>query len=65
MERDLMVKGFAVGDRVATHPASDLFMRGMRFGTIAKIGTKWIHVDYDTWPHDSVKVAPKDLVVIP
>ncbi len=29
---------FRVGDRVQTHPATDHWMRGDRFGTVEKIG---------------------------
>lgn len=54
----------SVGDRVAVHPATDLFMRGMRYGEVRKVGRKWIHVRFDVWPHGDVKVSPENLEVI-
>ena len=30
--------GISVGDRVELHPATDLWMRGARYGTVTKIG---------------------------
>jgi hypothetical protein len=38
---------FKVGDRVEIHPATDLWMRGARFGTVTKIGRKYVHVKLD------------------
>lgn len=38
---------FKRGQRVELHPATDLWMRGARFGTVEKIGRKWIHVNVD------------------
>lgn len=38
------VKDFEVGSRVELHPATDAWMQGDRFGEVAKIGRKWIHV---------------------
>jgi hypothetical protein len=54
----------SIGDRVEVHPASDLFMRGMRYGEVRKVGRKWIHVRFDRWPHADVKVLPELLTVI-
>jgi len=36
--------GFAVGTRVQAHPATDAWMRGDRFGTVAAVGRKLVHV---------------------
>lgn len=41
---NLIVK---VGDRVESHPATDAWIRGDRFGEIVKIGRKYIHVQMD------------------
>ncbi len=30
------------GDEVRIHPASDLFMRGVVYATITKVGRKWV-----------------------
>ena len=38
---------FAVGDRVALHPATDWWRRGARYGTVAKLGKKYIHVQLE------------------
>jgi hypothetical protein len=38
---DLIVKE---GDRVELHPATDRWMRGDRFGTVVKIGRKYVHI---------------------
>ncbi len=34
----------AVGATVQVHPAHDLFMRGVRWVTVEKIGRKWLRV---------------------
>lgn len=44
MSLSLIVK---VGDRVELHPATDRWIRGDRFGTVAKIGRKYVHVKLD------------------
>lgn len=33
-----------VGDDVKIHPATDWFMQGVKYGTVTKIGRKYIHV---------------------
>jgi hypothetical protein len=42
------ITDFKVNDRVELHPATDLWMRGARFGTVTKVGRKWLHVKLDT-----------------
>jgi hypothetical protein len=37
----------AVGGRVEAHPATDAWMSGDRYGTITKIGRKYVHVQMD------------------
>jgi hypothetical protein len=38
---------FAPGQRVEFHPATDLWMRGARYGTVRKAGRKRVHVEVD------------------
>jgi hypothetical protein len=32
------------GDRVKIHPATDAWMRGLRFGVVVTVGRKWVKV---------------------
>jgi hypothetical protein len=41
------ITDFKVGQRVELHPATDLWMRGARFATVIKVGTKRVHVRLD------------------
>jgi hypothetical protein len=41
------VNDFKIGDRVALHPASDMWMRGAKFGEVVKVGRKLVHVNLD------------------
>jgi hypothetical protein len=41
---------FTVGQRIELSPACDLWMRGARFGNVAKIGRKFVTVKLDHWP---------------
>jgi hypothetical protein len=52
---------FIVGDRIAMHPATDLYMRGARFGTIEKIGRKLVTVKLDRLAKP-VRVAPANIL---
>jgi len=36
-----------VGARVELHPATDAWMMGDRFGTVCRVGTKWVAVMMD------------------
>lgn len=38
---------FFVGDRVQLHPATDLWMRGARYGTVTKVTKTHVHVKVD------------------
>jgi hypothetical protein len=42
---------FAVGQRVALHPATDLWMMGARFGEVTAIGRKAVSVRLDATGH--------------
>jgi len=45
----LLAKGTAmkIGDRVQTHPATDAWIFGDRYGNVVKIGRKYVHVRVD------------------
>ncbi len=36
-----------IGTRIELHPATDTWMRGDRYGTVIKVGRKWVHVKMD------------------
>ena len=36
-----------VGKRVQAQPSTDSFMMGDRYGTVIRVGRKWIHVRMD------------------
>lgn len=38
---------FVKGDRVELHPGMDLWMMGARFGTVAKVTSRSVHVKLD------------------
>lgn len=40
-------RDFTKGQRVQTHPATDAWMAGDRFGTVVRVGTRWVSVDMD------------------
>jgi len=48
-----------VGTRVAICPASDIWMQGIRYGTIKSIGRKWVHLVSDS--NHKFKMHPFDL----
>ena len=52
---------FTKGDRVELHPATDLWMRGMRFGTVVGIGRKMLNVELDRRHAGSVRVHPENI----
>jgi len=47
MSEHFTVRDFAVGQRIEMHPATDLWMRGARFGSVAKVGQRYVHVLLD------------------
>jgi hypothetical protein len=51
---------FHAGDRVELHPACDMWMRGARFGTVAKVGRKLLTVDIDMLGR-KVRVSPENI----
>jgi len=54
---------FKVGDRVEHHPASDLWMRGARYGTVTRVGKALVWVQNDKtgrvrwWHPESLRMA--------
>jgi|688.fasta_scaffold199776_6 hypothetical protein len=46
-QTDLLLEQFTAGERVELHPATDRRMRGDRFGTVVKLGRRYVHVALD------------------
>lgn len=57
------VKDFKLGQRVQLHPATDLWMKGARYGTVTLIGRKYITVRLDMGV--TRKLSPSDLLTEP
>jgi len=62
-----MMSQFNRSDRVQVHPAHDLWMRGMRYGTVTGVGKKYVSVllDRDVKPFGNGKTRrflPDDLI---
>jgi hypothetical protein len=60
---------FNRSDRVQVHPAHDLWMRGMRYGTVIGVGKKYVSVllDRDVKPFGNGRTQrflPDDLIPI-
>jgi hypothetical protein len=51
------------GARVAVHPATDTFMRGIRYGRVTKVGRKYVHIYSETFQR-TVKVLLENVEVI-
>ena len=41
------LKDFKAGDRVQAHPATDVWMRGDRYGTVKAVGRQYVTVSMD------------------
>lgn len=54
------IKDLQVGDYVGLHPATDLWMMGAKFGTVTKIGRKYITVRFGAWK--TARVRPENIV---
>jgi hypothetical protein len=57
-----LITGFKIGDRVELSPATDWWMRGARYGTVAIIGRKWVTVQLD---HGITLARPKLIRIAP
>tara|TARA_R110000744_G_C19045732_1_gene527208 strand:+ start:71 stop:268 length:198 start_codon:yes stop_codon:yes gene_type:complete len=51
---------FNPGDRVQSHPATDAWMAGDRYGNVTKVGRKYVSVKLDT--SGRTKRFPVDLI---
>jgi hypothetical protein len=60
---DAKLSDFRVGQRVELHPATDLWMRGARFGDIVKIGRKLLTVKLDALRRP-IKISPSNIYAI-
>ena len=54
------MRDFCKGQRVELHPATDSWMRGDRFGTVEKLGRKFIYVRMDA-SNRLRKTAPRNI----
>lgn len=52
-------KDFIVGQAVKLHPATDLFMRGVRYGQVVKVGRLYVYI-YTT-ALGTIKVHPRNI----
>jgi hypothetical protein len=55
---------FRVDDRVALHPATDLWMRGVRYGTVVKVGKKFVQVRFDAPYGRTLTMQTRDLSIM-
>jgi hypothetical protein len=57
------IEYFVVGQRVQAHPCTDIWMRGDRFGTVARIGRKYVSVRMDVSKR-TLKFHPLNLMEV-
>ena len=58
-----VIESFSPGQRVQMHPATDLWMRGARYGDVHHVDKHGhVHVKLDKLPHKTVKVHPDNLI---
>ena len=55
------INDFTVGQRVQTHPATDWWMRGARFGTVVLVGRVTVHVKLDNKAGAPVRFLPRNV----
>ena len=60
---DYTTKDFAKGQRVEMHPATDLWMRGARYGTVTHVSKAHVNVKLDKLDF-IVHVAARNLLPI-
>ena len=60
----MTVKDFYPRQRVKLHPATDLFMRGCRYGDVVRVGGRWVYVFVDRLCAVR-KIAPHNLIPVP
>jgi hypothetical protein len=49
--------------RVQTHPATDAWMQGDRYGLVTFVGRKWVHVNMDA-SQRTRRFHPSNLILI-
>lgn len=54
---------FSIGARVESHPATDAWMRGDRYGVVVRIGRKLVYVRMDRSGH-TLRFSPDNLTAI-
>lgn len=54
--------GLRVGERIAIHPANDLFMRGAKYADVVRLGRKYVHAKIDAGR--MVRLPYRDVVKI-
>lgn len=59
----LTLADFHAGQRVAIHPASDLWMRGVRYGTVTRVGKLTLFVRADSG-HGIYRVSTRNVLRI-
>ncbi len=52
---------FTKGDRIEMHPATDVWMRGARYGTVVGITRKNLRVELDRHEGKVCRVAPENI----
>lgn len=58
------IKDLKIGQRVQTHPATDRWMRGQRFGTVIDIGRQVVGVRFDRGPKPVARIQPRNLIIV-
>jgi hypothetical protein len=56
------IADFTVGDRVQLHPATDAWMRGLRYATVERVGREHIHLVCDNGMH--LRSLPESILEI-
>jgi hypothetical protein len=54
---------FHKGQRVQMHPATDLFMRGARYGTVVRVAKTYVSVKLDKLTY-AVRFYPREILPI-
>lgn len=59
----MSITDFLPGYRVQAHPATDLFMRGVRYGDVRKVTRTHVHVKFDHLPR-TIALRPELVVFV-
>ena len=60
IEATMTIADFEANQRVELHPATDLWMRGARYGQVQAVGRKLVSVKLDA-TNQTVKLAPRNI----